>query len=184
MRKFSISNNDLFLSEDFYEQENKTFYLLDRPELKDDFVDYIINFSHCHLGVGGLRLDVRKSFHGLVKKVLGLNRALTMGTLNAHGDSNSNQWVYQDGDRVVPVTDWISQNDGNYDLVLLHVCNPGNITLSLKKSVVLYCKGKVDGTSCRTGNNILSFPSGTEYVVNWKIGEKIGHDYSKLPRTK
>ena len=57
--------------------------------------------------------------------------------IDAHGYDINDNWCYQDDNRYIPIQNWIKNNDGDYGVLFIHACNPGNYCIYSDKSLVV-----------------------------------------------
>ncbi len=93
--------------------------------------------------------------------------------LVAHGGTANGVWTYEDsGDSLV--SDWVSQNDGKYALLILSVCNPGHHTPIASRSLMLLSDDTFSaiGASSGESNFTLVHPQDgdMEYTAEYWTG--------------
>lgn len=69
---------------------------------------------------------------------------LQVPLLIAHGNSKSEVWRYRDGEKRIPVQEWVDSHDGNYPVLILPICNKKNSEISSKSSVVIHSNAALD----------------------------------------
>ena len=67
--------------------------------------------------------------------------------LEAHGMEDKTKWLYMDSKTGPPCSmdQWISESDGQYDLLFISCCNPSSHTIHTKKSLAIYPSLKCQG---------------------------------------
>ena len=101
------------------------------PEQLSSLLTWKSYFDLCDLDSG----DIDK-FQSYCREISGKEDNFRVGILMAHGTySLFGKWCYEDGFFSKPVQVWIDKNDGVYDLLLLHVCNPRNAKPTIRKSI-------------------------------------------------
>jgi hypothetical protein len=59
--------------------------------------------------------------------------------LEAHGNVIGGTWIFGDGQRTMPVQEWINVQDGHYAALMLVACNPDNKgTVTSQHSLILH----------------------------------------------
>jgi hypothetical protein len=61
--------------------------------------------------------------------------------LDAHGNSNENEWYYVDNRRRRPVQSWINSVEGLHSVLFIMVCNPAGKSITADKSAVIHSVG-------------------------------------------
>ncbi len=66
--------------------------------------------------------------------------------LTAHGMSIKGHWLYCNEDAGYPIQHWIDEVDGQYNVLILDVCNPKHSKISSEKSVIIHPNESVSNT--------------------------------------
>lgn len=98
-----------------------------------------------HRGVNPLVVEthlVRDTFKSFLK---GQDEHTSTAVLCAHGYYNADGvWVYNDKTKAHKVDDWVRNHDGEYDVLLLFVCNADEARLQpARRSVVVVPEGDI-----------------------------------------
>jgi hypothetical protein len=134
MELYRSGNTDLYIPKSKLQESMKDAGILKHLST-DKFIAHCINEDFTRMGLG--YNPERKEIFESLKKIRGNNQDLKIAMLDAHGSSILGKWYYSDGIFPDRVQSWISQNDGQYDLLVLHSCNPeGNIP-TLRQSMAL-----------------------------------------------
>ncbi|MCH7604628.1 hypothetical protein IID24_01405 [Patescibacteria group bacterium] len=83
-----------------------------------------------------------KYFEGVWQRYIELfskrHRLKGAAILAAHGDVDDDwRWLYVDRGTTRPVQSWIDKHDGKYACLMIESCNPGAVTVTSKKSLLV-----------------------------------------------
>lgn len=122
--------NTLEISNECYNENRRTLRCLNKIS-EDRFFNFLINDSYARLCISN-PAEFLSQLEGVsgreIKKV---------AILHAHGKRFFNTWTYSDGLFPKKVQTWIDKHDNNYDLLLLHSCNPGHFIPYRGRAIVL-----------------------------------------------
>lgn len=150
MRFFPFEKADLYMSEDQYESQ-----ITGRDTSPEQFLSiYLSRFF------GNYPL-----YEAYIEKYGQINGLEKIALLAAHGD-NEGGWTYIDGNKSLPVQDWIDKNDGKYKALLLCVCNPDHEDVAYKRSIIMLPDTEIDFRASDSAVFSLLIP---------KIGEVDGY---------
>lgn len=103
-----------------------------------------LNGIYDRLGLSFGKQEERQHFLDLCSANLGKpTEDLKIGILDAHGSDVSGIWKFRDFFKRHAVQDWISQYDSEYDVLLLHVCNPKHVIPKKAKSILVIPRGNI-----------------------------------------
>src|SRR4030042_3134830 len=135
MKVFQSCNNTLYIANSMLREERRKFKSL-RDVSLERFIAYLVNSAYGRLGIGSDPENIGK-FLGLCKSLSNKDGDFKIGILDAHGKYYHDKWHYEDGINPKSVQKWINEQDGVYDLLLLHVCNPKQAKPNVKKSLAV-----------------------------------------------
>jgi hypothetical protein len=105
--------------------------------------------------------------------------------LAAHGDTEFNEWTYEDEGQEKLVQDWINDHDGDYSALLLCVCNQSGLEIESKKSLVL-APNYIFGTRAQyfEGGQVDLYVPNKGYIDSYEFDEEINKLKEKIIKKK
>ena len=122
-----------------YEFEKNKIYI--SSEVHDSIRSQLSEETHSFIKIRTKIMTNQFTKRKLVKKLLENYSKKTdlegFIMLDAHG-TESNPWTFKDGYKDLDVQNWIDKIDGNSLAILLYICNPKNLPITSKKSIVIH----------------------------------------------
>jgi hypothetical protein len=130
MKTYQIGKNTLNISNYCFNELRRGLKSLAKiPEEK--FASFLMGEAYSRLCISD-----QDEFFKRCKELSG-KEIQSAAILYAHGDHFFKKWTYEDGLLPKKVQTWVDQNDGKYDLLLLHSCNPIHEVPKISKSIAV-----------------------------------------------
>lgn len=84
--------------------------------------------------------------------------------LKSHGKVSSSIYVFNDGNQVRPVQEWIDEHDGRANTLILMVCSDPTAKIESKQSLVIHPFGSVSDMKLSQRLRVRMFVPGFGYV--------------------
>lgn len=134
MKVYNSGFNTLYISNSCLREHKRILKSL-RKIPQERFIDFIIDSAYGRLGIGTEERNIEK-FMDFCRKFSG-KKEINTAILEAHGYNCFGKWCYDDGLMPKPIQGWIDEHDGNYDLLMLQVCNPYHEKPIIQKSMAV-----------------------------------------------
>jgi len=83
-----------------------------------------------------------ENFLGFCNSAMG-RRVHSIWVLFAHAGDDNGRWFYENDEKQCFVQDWMLKNDGKYDALLLHACNPAKSKPKMARSITVVPQGNI-----------------------------------------
>ena len=163
MRIFQSGINTLHIANSMLKEERR----ISRDCSLEKLIPYLIDTAYRRLGI-----ENTNEFLDFCKKTTQRDNEFSVGILDAHGEYHFSRWYYSDGIIPKSVQKWVDENDGVYDLLLLHTCNPQGVKPIIRKSMAVV---PTDHVSLMPGgkDNLLVMPNKVSAPFNADITSRL-----------
>ena len=164
-------NHDIYFSKLNYLELKSEF----KKDSKISVLDSHLKEIYDRLGLSFGRQEEREYFLDLCGFHLNESRErLKIGVLDAHGSSVHGIWKFRDLFKRYVVQEWINQHDKEYDILLIHVCNPEKVIPKASHPILVVPQGNISiEKSYQDLENLIIMPNKKITPIN---GRKIVHN--------